>query len=43
MLWESDIDAHDITILKPKGDLPAGVVPLSELLDAIAGPARAGR
>ena len=38
VLWESDIDAHDITILKPLGDLPAGAVPLSELLDTSLGP-----
>lgn len=38
VLWESDIDAHDITILKPKGDLPAGAVPLSELMGASLGP-----
>ncbi len=38
VLWESDIDAHDITILKAQGDLPAGVVPLSELLAGSLGP-----
>jgi V8-like Glu-specific endopeptidase len=38
VLWESDIDAHDITILKPSGDLPAGVVPLAELMGASLGP-----
>jgi len=38
VLWESDIDAHDITILKPKGDLPVGAVPLSELMDTSLGP-----
>ncbi|MEQ1780022.1 MAG: trypsin-like peptidase domain-containing protein [Hyphomonadaceae bacterium] len=38
VLWESDIDAHDVTILKPKGDLPAGVVPLSELMAGSLGP-----
>jgi V8-like Glu-specific endopeptidase len=31
VLWESDIDAHDIVVLEPAGDLPAGVDCLSTL------------
>lgn len=31
ILWESDQDAHDITIIKLKGPLPEGVKPLSQL------------
>lgn len=38
VLWESDVDAHDITILKPKGDLPAGAIPLLELMSTALGP-----
>lgn len=37
VLWESDIDAHDITILKPQGALPASVVPLTELMTETLG------
>lgn len=38
VLWESNIEAHDITILKPAGKLPACVVPLTELATASLGP-----
>lgn len=38
VLWESDVDAHDITILKPKGELPKGVVALDELMSGTLGP-----
>lgn len=38
VLWESDIDAHDITIIQPKGELPQGVVPLNELMSGTLGP-----
>ncbi len=38
VLWESNIEAHDITILKPAGKLPAGVVPLTDLVTASLGP-----
>lgn len=31
LLWESDQDAHDITILKPAATLPAHVLPLKQL------------
>jgi V8-like Glu-specific endopeptidase len=38
VLWESDVEAHDVTILKPAGPLPAGVVPLTELTPGSLGP-----
>jgi V8-like Glu-specific endopeptidase len=38
VLWESNIEAHDITILKPAGKLPASVIPLNELVTAGLGP-----
>ncbi len=31
VLWESDIDAHDITVLQPDGPLPPGVEPIAAL------------
>ena len=38
VLWESNIEAHDVTILKPGGALPAGVVPLADLVATPLGP-----
>ncbi|MFT3725246.1 MAG: trypsin-like peptidase domain-containing protein [Hyphomonadaceae bacterium] len=38
ILWESAVDAHDITILRTKGDLPASVTPLTDLLPRPLGP-----
>jgi V8-like Glu-specific endopeptidase len=38
VLWESDIEAHDITVLRVKGDLPASVTPLIDLLPTALGP-----
>ncbi len=38
VLWESDIDAHDVTVLRIKGDLPASVTPLTDLPPAALGP-----
>jgi V8-like Glu-specific endopeptidase len=38
ILWESDIGAHDITVLRIQGDLPASVKPLADLLPTSLGP-----
>jgi V8-like Glu-specific endopeptidase len=38
ILWESEVDAHDITILRTQGELPASVTPLTDLLPNGLGP-----
>lgn len=38
ILWESDSDAHDVTVLRVKGGLPASVTPLSDLPPTALGP-----
>jgi V8-like Glu-specific endopeptidase len=38
VLWESDVEAHDITILSPKGALPAGAQPLASIMPVGLGP-----
>ena len=38
VLWESNIEAHDITILRPAGHLPPSVIPLTELATTSLGP-----